>query len=598
MTRQHPFETTTARKAETEPVPEETVPETQRAQPGHALLQLQCTHGNRHVQRLMNRTHLSSKSNTAIHETAAEGTTGTSKPLPYSTRIQAAFGGHDLSSIRAHTDERAGAAAERIGAEAYAMGTDIVFRHAPSLHTTAHEAAHIIQQRQGVRIVGGIGQVDDSYERHADAVADAVMQGQSAESLLNSPPHPQMGPMPTASGRGTSIQFVKLQLVKRKPVLYVEASEVTAAHLMAVTRIPDEATIELKVRMATFTPDELVMLYEDHDNAIVRRLADDILTNLHGQPPLKVLPSKNQMTANGGGSATDVVAEGANTGNMGNAPSVTGSLESSSKSSESIPNLELSGVTSGLGFAGDFATIVTIAPKVLKLGKVLTSEDASDNDKLAAQQELRNDALQLARSFPALFNYAGTFVGSLAEAVPYLGIAIATVNALVASLAAYESHGILNRVEPLKKRAHNFPELAEVVEFAIKKSGSKRNRNIVILSNALLSLSGAIGTATVVGAVYGIPAQISSVAGSLGLTGRKVQRALVKEEPGEVERTVHSKLLLFCAADTHDQPLSQLAIEIIKALVPDATVTAQTAVVNGALDEKLIELLSRALESW
>ena len=53
------------------------------------------------------------------------------------------------------------------------------------LHTAAHEAAHVVQQRGGVQLKGGVGQAGDSYERHADAVADKVVAGESAEALLS-----------------------------------------------------------------------------------------------------------------------------------------------------------------------------------------------------------------------------------------------------------------------------------------------------------------------------------------------------------------------------------------------------------------------------
>jgi len=53
----------------------------------------------------------------------------------------------------------------------------------------AHEAAHVVQQRGGVQLEGGIGQPGDSYEQHADAVADAVVAGRSAAPLLDQASH-------------------------------------------------------------------------------------------------------------------------------------------------------------------------------------------------------------------------------------------------------------------------------------------------------------------------------------------------------------------------------------------------------------------------
>ena len=72
-----------------------------------------------------------------------------------------------------------------MGASAFATGDRVAFADAPDLHTAAHEAAHVVQQRAGVQLKGGVGEVGDSYERHADAVADLVVQGKSAESLLD-----------------------------------------------------------------------------------------------------------------------------------------------------------------------------------------------------------------------------------------------------------------------------------------------------------------------------------------------------------------------------------------------------------------------------
>lgn len=121
---------------------------------------------------------------TAVHANAEHGISGSSAPLPHLDVIQSAFGKHDISGVRAHIGGRAKHASDAIGASAYAMGNDVAFASAPDLHTAAHEAAHVVQQRHGVQLYGGIGQVGDRYERHADAVADGVVCGQSVESLL------------------------------------------------------------------------------------------------------------------------------------------------------------------------------------------------------------------------------------------------------------------------------------------------------------------------------------------------------------------------------------------------------------------------------
>ena len=53
------------------------------------------------------------------------------------------------------------------------------------LFTVAHEAAHVVQQRGGVRLEQGIGRTGDANEQHADEVAARVVSGRSAEHLLN-----------------------------------------------------------------------------------------------------------------------------------------------------------------------------------------------------------------------------------------------------------------------------------------------------------------------------------------------------------------------------------------------------------------------------
>lgn len=120
-----------------------------------------------------------------VHEAAAHGVSGSGGSLPHLDTIQGAFGRHDVGSVQAHTGSAAQEASRSMGAEAYATGNDVAFGSAPSLHTAAHEAAHVIQQRAGVSLSGGVGQVGDSYEQHADSVADAVVSGKSAEPILD-----------------------------------------------------------------------------------------------------------------------------------------------------------------------------------------------------------------------------------------------------------------------------------------------------------------------------------------------------------------------------------------------------------------------------
>ncbi len=117
-----------------------------------------------------------------LHDKAREGANSPGTAMPFQAQIQKSFGGHDISDVRAHMNADATGS---MGAEAYAYGNDVVFGSQPDMHTAAHEAAHTVQQKGGVNLAGGVGQEGDRYEQNADAVADAVVGGQSAESLLD-----------------------------------------------------------------------------------------------------------------------------------------------------------------------------------------------------------------------------------------------------------------------------------------------------------------------------------------------------------------------------------------------------------------------------
>lgn len=117
-------------------------------------------------------------------QAAAAGVAEASSALPFLDVIQRSFGHHDVSAIRAQVGGAAARAAHRLGARAYATAGRIAFAEAPDLHTVAHEAAHVIQQASG-SVPAGLGATGDAFEQHADAVADAVVAGQSAEALLD-----------------------------------------------------------------------------------------------------------------------------------------------------------------------------------------------------------------------------------------------------------------------------------------------------------------------------------------------------------------------------------------------------------------------------
>jgi hypothetical protein len=121
-----------------------------------------------------------------VHDVVGKGG-GT--PLDESTRstMEGRFG-QGFSDVRVHTDAQASASAESVGANAYTVGSDIVFRSGQfdastptGQRTLAHELTHVVQQRSGPvdgsEAPGGIrlSNPSDRFERAAEETATQVM---------------------------------------------------------------------------------------------------------------------------------------------------------------------------------------------------------------------------------------------------------------------------------------------------------------------------------------------------------------------------------------------------------------------------------------
>jgi hypothetical protein len=96
--------------------------------------------------------------------------------------------GHDFSNVRVHTGGQADESARSVSAQAFTVGSDIVFasgRYDPGSdagkHMLAHELTHVVQQRSGP--VDGtdagdgvrVSDPSDRFEREASANADRAM---------------------------------------------------------------------------------------------------------------------------------------------------------------------------------------------------------------------------------------------------------------------------------------------------------------------------------------------------------------------------------------------------------------------------------------
>lgn len=126
------------------------------------------------------------------------------EPLEPQTRehMERAYG-HSFGNVRIHTGPRASASARALGANAFTVGSDIVFasgRYAPGTSAgkrlLAHELAHVIQQSRGP--VGGrsigdgvsVSEPNDRFEREAVSLASRVASGE----IVNPQPAGQGAP--------------------------------------------------------------------------------------------------------------------------------------------------------------------------------------------------------------------------------------------------------------------------------------------------------------------------------------------------------------------------------------------------------------------
>ncbi len=152
----------------------------------------------------------------ATHGIAAQGLQGPGRPLTHLDTLQQAFGHHDIRAMREHTGAVAGSALDALDAEGYTRGGRMALAGAPDLYTQAHEAAHGVQQAalgERMMLPGGIGVAGDRYERQADAVADAVLRGESAQPLLD---QVTAGPVQVSAASAGAAAPVQMRRKKHK----------------------------------------------------------------------------------------------------------------------------------------------------------------------------------------------------------------------------------------------------------------------------------------------------------------------------------------------------------------------------------------------
>ena len=155
-----------------------------------ALLHLQRSAGNASVVQLLGEDGDEAGPASSVKQVVGSGG---GSPLDSDTRaFMESRLGHDFSDVRLHTGAEATESARSVQANAYTVGTDVVFRSdqwSPQTDSgrrmLAHELTHVVQQKagpvEGTPAPGGIKVSDpsDRFEREADEVADRVMRSEA-----------------------------------------------------------------------------------------------------------------------------------------------------------------------------------------------------------------------------------------------------------------------------------------------------------------------------------------------------------------------------------------------------------------------------------
>ena len=169
-----------------------------------SVLRLQRMAGNQGVVQML----AGDEERSPVHDVVGSGG---GQPLDEGTRgtMEAAFG-RSFEDVRVHTDAEAAKSAESVGANAYTVGSDMVFKggtydpgSASGQRTIAHELSHVVQQSQGpvdgTEAPGGIkvSSPSDRFEQAADHRAEQVMA-----SLGSSSASASTSTSPSAGGAG------------------------------------------------------------------------------------------------------------------------------------------------------------------------------------------------------------------------------------------------------------------------------------------------------------------------------------------------------------------------------------------------------------
>ncbi|GGJ08284.1 eCIS core domain-containing protein [Streptomyces brasiliensis] len=185
--------------------------------------------------------------------------------------------GHDLGRVRLHTDRDAGRLTELLGADAVAVGQDVLFREGAFRPGTdqgkrllAHELQHTVQNPHGLgtlragRELGAVSLPQQAIEREAEAAAQAVVQSGALEAA------PQVGEGQGTPGwlRYATVDADRMRAEAVDPATLVD--RIAGNVLRSLRGDPTDASGRVRLQLARMS--------EELEDAVVERLEKRLLT--------------------------------------------------------------------------------------------------------------------------------------------------------------------------------------------------------------------------------------------------------------------------------------------------------------------------------
>ena len=326
-----------------------------------------------------------------VHAAARYGVSTPASTLPHGQTIQRAFGRHDITKTPAHVTLAAAESAEAIGTKGYTAYGHVVFGRGADLRTAAHEAAHVVQQQRGVQLSGGTGRVGDPYERHADAVAEWVVAGRSAEGLLD-----RVAPRASARQRDGLLQSGHLvqARIHANPMPGMIADYSNDGHLEQHSRAPARKALLQKISVRNRGNDITLaagannnLFEEEMAKELARQREELIRAGKSGNITRKLFSSVRDAVAgkinaakkvdSSGGQDPDLPADLA-------ADEATSSLHTShKKSSKEIQDIIATAATNTLKGSIEWAPVTTLIEKI----RFENWAKKKDGEQTPAQQE-------------------------------------------------------------------------------------------------------------------------------------------------------------------------------------------------------------------